>query len=156
MTIPEIAIRQAKRDDIADIMHLYAQPQYDDGRVLDTDSAAAIFERTAHYPFYKFFVARHTDGTVGVYSLLIMENLGHMGSKSAIVEGVAVAPQAHGMGVGSAMMRHALEIASEYGCYKLALSSNLKRTGAHAFYERLGFRQHGVSYVIEPAAEAMA
>jgi GNAT superfamily N-acetyltransferase len=154
MTIPEIAIRQATQDDIADIMQLYAQPQYDDGLALDTDSAAVIFERAAHYPFYKFFVASDSDGIVGVYSLLIMENLGHMGSKSAIVEGVAVAPQVHGIGVGSTMMRHALELASKHGCYKLSLSSNLKRTGAHAFYERLGFRQHGVSYVIEPAAEA--
>ena len=154
MTIPELAIRQATRDDIADIMQLYAQPQYDDGLVLNTASALAIFERTTHYPFYKFFVARDSDGIVGVYSLLIMENLGHMGSNSAVVEGVAVAPRVHGIGVGSTLMKHALELASKNGCYKLALSSNLKRNGAHAFYERLGFRQHGVSYVIEPVAEA--
>lgn len=149
----EITIRQATSDDLAEIMQLYAQPQYDDGSVLDTESATSIFERTNQYPFYKFFVARDASDVLGVYSLLVMDNLGHLGSKSAIVEGVAVAPQAQGEGVGAAMMKHAVQIARECGCYKLVLSSNLKRKGAHAFYERLGFRQHGVSYVVDFAAE---
>jgi len=33
------------------------------------------------------------------------------------------------------------------GCYKLALSSNLKRAGAHRFYDSLGFERHGFSFV---------
>jgi GNAT superfamily N-acetyltransferase len=48
------------------------------------------------------------------------------------------------------MMAHALSEARSAGCYKLALSSNRKRTQAHAFYESLGFVQHGLSFVIEP------
>lgn len=152
MTGSDIEMRLATRDDLDTMLELYAQPEYDDGLVLDGETAAAIFERTGKYPYYRFFVAQRADEVVGVYSLLIMENLGHMGSSSAIVEGVAVAPQAQGQGVGAAMMAHALNTAREYGCYKLALSSNLKRAGAHQFYERLGFRQHGVSYVVEPTA----
>ena len=33
------------------------------------------------------------------------------------------------------------------GCYKLALSSNLKRADAHRFYDSLGFERHGFSFV---------
>ncbi len=65
------------------------------------------------------------------------------------MEGIAVAPDLQGRGIGAMMMRHAIEVASEQGCYKLALSSNLKRKEAHRFYEKLGFRQHGVSYLVD-------
>jgi GNAT superfamily N-acetyltransferase len=46
------------------------------------------------------------------------------------------------------MMQHAMQIAAEHGCYKLALTSNVRREGAHAFYDRLGFERHGVSFVV--------
>jgi GNAT superfamily N-acetyltransferase len=47
-------------------------------------------------------------------------------------------------------MSHAKDQAKAAGCYKLALSSNRARHAAHAFYESLGFDQHGLSFVIEP------
>jgi GNAT superfamily N-acetyltransferase len=46
-------------------------------------------------------------------------------------------------------LRHALAEARERGCYKLALSANMKRDRAHAFYEALGFRRHGYSFLVE-------
>ena len=36
------------------------------------------------------------------------------------------------------------------GCYKLVLSSHLQRHEAHGFYEGLGFRKHGFSFLITP------
>jgi len=47
------------------------------------------------------------------------------------------------------MMAHAMQQARDAGCYKLALSSNVCRKDAHAFYESLGFAQHGLSFVVE-------
>ena len=44
------------------------------------------------------------------------------------------------------MMTYAINRAREAGSYKLTLSSNLARAGAHAFYRALGFEQHGVSF----------
>jgi GNAT superfamily N-acetyltransferase len=46
-------------------------------------------------------------------------------------------------------MDDAMRLAREAGCYKLALSSNRRRERAHAFYERLGFGRHGVSFLVE-------
>lgn len=60
-----------------------------------------------------------------------------------------VAPGRQGQGIGRQMMAHAVQQARAAGCYKLALSSNAKRVAAHAFYESLGFAQHGLSFVIE-------
>ena len=44
-----------------------------------------------------------------------------------------------GQGIGSAMMRWAIENARERGCQRVQLTSNRRRVDAHRFYERLGF-----------------
>jgi GNAT superfamily N-acetyltransferase len=93
---------------------------------------------------------------VGTFALLVMDNLGHLGAPSAIVEDVAVDPQHQGHGIGRAMMKFALDRAQEQGCYKLMLSSNAKRERAHAFYESLGFTRHGFSFRVDLRKEQAA
>jgi len=78
-----------------------------------------------------------------------MDNLAKRGQKSATVEDVTVATKYRGRGIGRAMMQHALQLAKDARCYKLALSSNLSREDAHAFYEGLGFEKHGYSFRVE-------
>jgi GNAT superfamily N-acetyltransferase len=78
-----------------------------------------------------------------------MPNLGHRGSPSGIMEGVVVASTYRQSGIGRKMVARALELCREGGCYKMMLSSNLAREGAHRFYERLGFERHGYSYRVE-------
>ncbi len=149
-----LVIRQAVEADIPAMLQLYAQPGYDDGRMLPIADAKRQFEKAAQYPFYKFFVAVHGEAVVGTYAILVMDNIGHMGTPSALVESVAVDPTVQGRGIGQAMMDHAMQIAMEWGCYKLALSSSIKRTRAHAFYEKLGYRRYGYSFGVDlqPAA----
>ncbi len=47
------------------------------------------------------------------------------------------------------MMKYAIDVCKKRNCYKLSLSSNLKRERAHKFYENHGFHKHGYSYLIE-------
>lgn len=147
-----ITIRQAQAADIPAVLAIYAQPGMDDGRVLSDDAAQRVFAEFARYPNYRLFVAcdEASGRVVGSYALLVMHNLAHCGTPSAIAEDVVVQPDCQGQGVGRRMMAHAVEQARQAGCYKLALSSNRKRQAAHAFYESLGFAQHGLSFVIEP------
>jgi GNAT superfamily N-acetyltransferase len=106
----------------------------------------------ARYPDYRLYVAVRDADIVGSFALLIIDNLGHLGAPSAVIEDVVVDPQCQGQGIGTAMMRHALGLCGEKGCYKATLSSNFKRERAHAFYESLGFERHGYSFRITPPA----
>lgn len=145
-----VQIRQATEADLGAVLALYAQPGLDDGHALDVQAAREVFAEFARYPSYRLWVALDAQGQVsGSYALLIMHNLAHQGTPSAVVEDVVVHPQRHGQGIGRALMNHAMRLAREAGCYKLALSSNIKRASAHAFYQSLGFRKHGVSFVVE-------
>jgi GNAT superfamily N-acetyltransferase len=144
-----IVVRKANGADIAAVLGLYAQPDLDDGNVLPVDQTVALFERFGRYPDYTLYVAEQDHEIVGSFALLVMDNLGHLGSPSGIVEDVVVAPARQGNGIGQAMMRFALERCHEKGCYKLMLSSNAKRARAHAFYESLGYERHGYSFRVD-------
>jgi GNAT superfamily N-acetyltransferase len=142
-------VREAIEADLAAILAIYAQPELDDGDVMSIDEARAHMQRLRAYPFYKLYVADDAGTIVGTFALLVMDNLAHRGAPSAIVEDVGVAPELQGRGVGKQMMAHAMKLAADAGCYKLVLSSNRRRTSAHAFYESLGFSQHGLSFVVQ-------
>ena len=143
----DLEIRKAAESDLHAVLRLYGQPGMDNGRVLSVDAAAKILRRMATYPDYAVYVATaNADLVVGTFALLVMDNLAHMGTPSAVVEDVCVDEQLRGQGIGRAMMRFAMEFARQRGCYKLALSSNAVRERAHAFYRSLGFEQHGFSF----------
>jgi GNAT superfamily N-acetyltransferase len=142
----DVVVRAATAADIPGVLALYAQPDLDDGKVLPVAEAVALFERFARYPDYTLYVAEQDDKVVGTFALLVMDNLGHLGSPSGIVEDVVVAPARQSGGIGRTMMQFAMERCREKDCYKLVLSSNAKRERAHAFYEQLGFERHGFSF----------
>jgi GNAT superfamily N-acetyltransferase len=143
-----VNVREADRDDLAGVLALYAQPDLDDGVVLSLYDAERLFARFARYPDYTLYVAEQAGRIVGTFALLIMDNLGHLGAPSAIVEDVAVGPVLQGRGVGRTMMQFAMKRASDKHCYKIVLSSNARRDRAHSFYESLGFERHGYSFRI--------
>ncbi|MGE5455061.1 MAG: GNAT family N-acetyltransferase [Methylocystaceae bacterium] len=144
-----IIIRQAQESDIGAILTLYAQPEVDNGKVPTMEMALEIFNKMSQYPNYKLYVAQANDTIMGTFALLIMDNIAHMGALSGVIEDVAVDPSCQGYGIGTQMMRFAIESCKEHGCYKVALSSNLKRKNAHDFYESLGFKKHGYSFYID-------
>ena len=147
-----IVIRAASNADLPAILRLHAQPEMDAGCVLSLAEAERLFDRMARYPDYRIHVALRDERVVGSFALLIMDNLGHQGAPSGVVEDVVVDPRCQGQGIGKAMMREALRLCGEKGCYKVTLSSNLRRARAHAFYESLGFERHGYSFKITPPA----
>lgn len=141
-------IREARVDEITEILELLRD--MDGEEPLAYEEAMDIWHKIKEYPYYKVFVAEEDRKLIGVCSLIIIENLGHSGLRIAIAENVIVSPEHRGEGVGAALMRHSKNQANQENCYKLMLSSNEKRIDAHRFYKKLGFKQHGISFLIEP------
>lgn len=145
---PSITIREASEADLPAVLALYGHPEIDGPALLPLEEARRLFERFRSYPNYRLFVASAGPDIVGTFTLLIIDNLAHAGARSGLVEDVVVSSSHQYQGIGKQMMRFALERCREAGCYKLALSSNLKRAAAHQFYESLGFEKHGYSFVV--------
>jgi GNAT superfamily N-acetyltransferase len=145
----DLSIRPATEQDIPAILTLYRDAGIEGEIGFTVDEAIAQFAVLNTYPYFKLFVAMVGERMAGTYELVILDNMAKRGRRSGLVEAVAVHPQHQGQDIGRAMMHHALEQCSLADCYKMALSSNLKREQAHLFYDSLGFTRHGYSFQIE-------
>ena len=145
----EVVIREATEQDLPDILNIYRVSGINDQESFTVDEASQHLALLKQYPSFRIFVALAGKVIAGTYELMIMNNMAKRGLRSGIVEDVAVHPDFQGRGIGRAMMHHAQVECRKAACYKLTLSSNLKREDAHRFYESLGFIRHGYSYRIE-------
>jgi ribosomal protein S18 acetylase RimI-like enzyme len=144
-----LVIRAAQENDLPGILEVYQSLEDGDNWSVDLATATKQFMKISSYPNYAVYIAERDGEIVGTFELLIMDNLAHTGKPSAIVEDVAVKMALHGSGIGKAMMLKAMEISRQCGCYKMMLSSNLKRERTHRFYKSLGFEIHGYSFYVE-------
>lgn len=144
-----IEIIAVQKEDLPDILALYAVEDINNGNVLPLRDAENIFNKIQSYPNYKIYIAKCNKNIVGTFSLAIMDNLAHMGRPSGLVEDVVVEKEMRSQGIGKKMMEYALKICKESNCYKMCLSSSLIRERAHSFYEKIGFEKHGYSFLIK-------
>jgi GNAT superfamily N-acetyltransferase len=143
-----VSIREAAESDLADILNAYRDAGIDGGLSFTPEEAREQFARLRQYPSYRIFVAECDGVTAGTYALILLDNLAKRGARAGVVEDVAVRPEFQGRGIGRAMMAHAREECRLAGCYKMTLSSNIAREGAHRFYDSLGFERHGYSFLM--------
>jgi GNAT superfamily N-acetyltransferase len=142
-------IHEAIQEDLPSVLALYAQLEIDNSRALTLLQAQEILAKMSRYPDYRLYVALVGEQVVGSFALLLMDNIAHMGTRSGVIEDVVVAPDWQRKGIGTRMVKFAIDLCKEKGCYKLALTSNLQRQAAHAFYESLGFKRHGYSFSVD-------
>jgi GNAT superfamily N-acetyltransferase len=143
----DVEIRDAGERDLPAVLRILAETGIDGGESFTLEEARQHFARIRERPGFRLLVALVEGEVVGTYALLIMDKLGKRGTPAGVVEDVAVLPSRQGQGIGRAMMEHARVTCRRAGCYKLALSSNLRREDAHRFYDSLGFERHGFSFV---------
>lgn len=154
----DITIRHARQADVPQLLELYKLLDTAPEPEMPLDQAIARFREVTCNPLHHLFVAESAgDGSiVGTFAMVYLGGLSHGARDSCIVEDVVVAPSFQGQGIGRRMMQMAMAHCAARDCYKLVLSSHLVRADAHRFYEGLGFRKHGYSYLIQPSAGAAA
>ncbi|QIR36042.1 GNAT family N-acetyltransferase [Tolypothrix sp. PCC 7910] len=146
-----INIRIANREDLPLLNQLYAD--MDGQPPIPKNDLEKIFTEITQVPNYHIYIAYLNEQPVGTFSLLYAPTMMHQGyHKFAVLDSVTVISSMRGQGIGSEMVKAALKLSAEAGCYKMMLSSNLKRDRAHQFYQSLGFEQHGWSFkcILQP------
>lgn len=145
----KIIIRKAALSDLPRLLELYKLLDFEPEKELSLDKAQSQFLRYREYPDYCVYVAVSSGVIVGTFALIIIDSVAHGGKPFGIIEDVVVSDDLQGKGIGKEMMLFAMASCKKMGCYKLALSSHLKREMAHKFYESLGFEKHGFSFQLE-------
>ena len=96
-------------------------------------------------PDYHVFVACSEHELAG-FIVLVQGIALEMDKPYLRVLALAVKASCQGRGVGRLLLQAAEQTAHAGGAGKLLLSSAFARKGAHAFYERCGFVQKGISF----------
>ncbi|WP_019910864.1 GNAT family N-acetyltransferase [Paenibacillus sp. HW567] len=133
-------IREAVPEDAPSIEQLYRilLPDQKDIKVLP-----ARIGQIATNPESFLYVYEADGAVVGTVHLHFCMDALSGERPFAVIERVVTAPETRGKGYGAALMRHAEETAAARGALKVMLSSAMRRTEAHRFYERLGYDGDG-------------
>ena len=109
--------------------------------VQDRTRAAELIEKVAGDPQKYLLAAQDLEtGTLcGTLLGVVFEDICGDCRPILLVENVAVLPEYQGKGVGKAMFQEIERWGKEQDCHYEMLVSGLQRTGAHKFYNALGF-----------------
>jgi GNAT superfamily N-acetyltransferase len=143
MTGRKIIFRLAERADLPSIVRMLADDELGSQRERYEDPLPepyyAAFEQIRNDPNHELIVAEMDGKVVGTLHLMFLPSISFRGGLRAQVESVRVDGKYRNRGIGSEMMKWAIERAGARGAHILQLTSHKSRTEAHRFYERLGF-----------------
>jgi GNAT superfamily N-acetyltransferase len=134
-------IRRATAADVAPIVAMIADDQLGATResLDDLTPYLAAFEQIDGDPNQLLMVADRNNEVIGTLQLTIIPGLSRRGSSRGLIEAVRVAAPARGSGLGTQLIRWAIEESRARGCTLVQLTSDKTRTNAHRFYTNLGF-----------------
>nr|WP_166178195.1 GNAT family N-acetyltransferase [Altererythrobacter segetis] len=142
-----LVVRSARAADCRALERLIGQLGYDAAEA-DITRRLAEMEQDG-----RLVLVAELDGeVVGCLSTSMMRVL-HRPAPVGRISMMVVDTALRGRGIGAGLVRAAEEALVAAGCQLVEVTSNLARTDAHRFYERLGYERTSVRLAREPAAD---
>ncbi|WP_131737900.1 GNAT family N-acetyltransferase [Actinomadura roseirufa] len=139
-----MTFREATADDLPRIVRLLADDPL--GATRETladvipDAYLAAFAAIQKDPNNVLVVAEVGGALAGTLQLTFIPSLTYTGGERAQIEGVRVAAEQRGHGVGQALITWAIDQARARGCRVVQLTTDRQRPDAIRFYQKIGFR----------------
>ena len=83
-------------------------------------------------------VARQKNQIVGMVNLLFTVSTA-LGQRVALLEDLVILPNQRGKGIGSKLLKEAIETAKLHDCHRITLLTDLANESAQRFYRKHGF-----------------
>jgi ribosomal protein S18 acetylase RimI-like enzyme len=103
-------------------------------------SYKTAFHAITSDPNNELVVAYQGNELLGVQQITYTPYITHQGGWRATIEGVRTSSAVRGKGVGTELIRWAIDRAKQRGCHLVQLTTDKQRVDALRFYERLGFK----------------
>jgi len=138
-----ISFREATESDIEEIINLLADDSLGKNRedisIPINQQYLAAFERIDSDLNNELIVVEYNNHIIGMLQLTFIPYLTHIGSIRCLIEGVRIAREYRGEGLGTRSFEWAINRARDKGCNIVQLTSNKQRVEAINFYRNLGF-----------------
>ncbi|MFA9458759.1 GNAT family N-acetyltransferase [Halalkalibacter sp. AB-rgal2] len=140
----EIKFRLANENDLDSIVAMLADDALGSKRERYENplphSYMKAFEAITSDPNNELIVACAGNVVVGVQQITFTPYITHQGGWRATIEGVRTSASVRGKGIGTELIKWAIQRAEERDCHLVQLTTDKKRPDALRFYERLGFK----------------
>lgn len=139
--------RQASRDEVPAIVAMLADDML--GKSRETDEMGVYldaFDAMRAEGTNQLIVGEAEGQIVACYQLTFISGLSLTAARRALLEGVRVATDRRGQGIGEALIQDAEDRARAAGCRLLQFTTNKARSDAHRFYDRMGFTPSHIGY----------
>jgi len=146
-----VTIRGAKESDLEGMRALYqhlhpADPLLPAGKLRDA------WRALLGNPAVHCLVGEVDGVVVSTCTLVLVPNLTRSARSYGFVENVVTHEAHRRQGMGTAILKGALELAWSHGCYKVMLMTGSKKEETLRFYERAGFRRgEKTAFVAQPS-----
>ncbi len=137
-----MSIRTLQQRDLAELVHIYSFLHPEDP-ALDPESSAVadLWSRILSNPGYIYLGLFMDDRLASTCTITIISNLTRGLRPYALIENVVTDPDYRRKGLGTAILREALRLSWEKGCYKVMLETSRQTPETLRFYENAGFQR---------------
>ncbi|WP_328681513.1 GNAT family N-acetyltransferase [Streptomyces sp. NBC_00343] len=144
----DLEIRAAITEDVPAIVGMLADDPLGSQRESPDDLTPylAALDRLTTDPNQHLVVAVREGRVVGTLQLTVIPGLSRKGATRSIIEAVRVHADERGSGLGTQLIEWAIAESRRQDCQLVQLTSDVTRTDAHRFYERLGFTASHVGF----------
>ena len=153
----QLTFRDAREADLPAVVALLAEDvlgraREDPSTPLDLTYEEAFREMQAQGG-NRLIVAEAEDGgarrIVGCLQFVVLPGVSLKGTRRAQVEGVRVAADLRGAGLGRRLLGHAIALVRAEGCGLFQLTADATRTQTHRFYESLGLTASHIGFKLK-------
>ena len=139
-----LEFREATDKDIAALVNLLADDDLgatrEDISMPLNQNYSDAFNSIDQDPNNELTVVESDNELVGMLQLTFIPYLTHTGSWRCLIEGVRIASNFRGRGLGTEFINWAIQRATDKRCSIVQLTSDKQRPGAIKFYQSLGFQ----------------
>lgn len=144
MNVRGVVFRVAIKEDLPSIVRLLADDDLGRQRERVEDplpkSYYSAYDEINQDQNHELIVAELDGEVIGTLHLMFLPSISFQGGLRAQIESVRVDTKYQSRGIGTEMMKWAIERAKARGAHIVQLTTHKSRADAHRFYERLGFK----------------
>ncbi len=137
----DLEFRKSTKNDLGNIITLLLDDTLGVNRESESDLRAYIeaYDAISQDSNQFLMVVAENKNLLGTCHLTLMPSLTFKGSLRLNIEAVRVNGSYRGQGIGEWMFQQVVQFAKDKQCKILQLATNIQRTDALRFYEKLGF-----------------
>lgn len=137
----DVQFRLIRADELSSLLDLYQHLNSDEPPLPDEAIVNQVWESFTTDPKIACVVGDADGRLVASCTLVIIPNLTRAARPYGLIENVVTHPAYRKQGIGSQLLRYALQLAWDQQCYKVMLLTGRKQEETLRFYEKVGFQR---------------